>query len=99
MYWNDRRPAEVAAARITAPDGVSTWADVKRGYLSWAYRGKMTSEVAAEVAKGEVPGARRVVFYDGHGKVLVDDRDPGHLPHDGSLSMANFPSLAWWLKD
>jgi hypothetical protein len=98
MHWNDRRPDEVAAVRITAPDGVSTWADVKRGYLSWTYQSTMTPEVAAEVASGEMPSARRVVFYDKDGNVLVDDRDPGHLPQDGSISIANFPSLAWWVK-
>jgi hypothetical protein len=98
MYWNDRRPADVAAARITAPDGVSTWADVRQGYLSWTYQGTMTPEVADKVASGEVPGASRIVFYDRAGNVLVDDRDPGHLPQDGSLSIGNFPSLAWWLK-
>lgn len=97
-YWNDRRPAGVAAARITAPDGVSTWADVRHGYLSWAYRATMTPAVAAEVARGERPGALRVVFYDKDGNVLVDDRDPGHLPQDGGISIANFPSLAWWLR-
>ncbi|RYU14812.1 hypothetical protein [Nocardioides iriomotensis] len=99
MYWNDRRPANVAAVRIIAPDGVSSWADVTHGYLSWTYRSKMTPEVAADLAHGEVPGAQRVVFYDRLGKVLVDDRYPGQLPQDGDLSIANFPSLAWWLKD
>lgn len=99
MHWNDRRPADVAAARITTPDGVETWADVRHGYLSFAYTGKMTPEIAERVARGDAPGARRVVFYDKDGNVLVDDRDPGHAPvGDDDISIANFPSLAWWLK-
>ncbi|MGZ8737510.1 MAG: hypothetical protein ACXWW7_10130 [Nocardioides sp.] len=98
MHWNDRRPAEVAKARITTPDGVSTWADVRDGYLSFAYTGKMTPEIAAEVAHSRPPGALRVVFYDKDGDVLVDDRDPGHVPvGDDDISILNFPSLAWWL--
>lgn len=98
MYWNDRRPAEVAAVEVVTPDGMSSWADVRRGYLSFAYTGAMTPKIAAEVARGERPAARRVVFYDKDGHVLVDDRDPGHLPQEGSRSIANFPSLAWWLR-
>lgn len=98
MHWNDRRPAEVAAARVTTPDGVETWADVRQGYLSFAYTGEMTPEIAAKVARGRQPGALRVVFYDKDGNVLVDDRDPGHWPDDESISILNFPSLAWWLK-
>ncbi len=98
MHWNDRRPADVAAVRVTTPDGVETWADVRRGYVSFAYTGKMTPEIAEQVARGDEPGAQRIVFYDKEGKVLVDDREPGHLPQDGAISIANFPSLAWWLK-
>lgn len=97
MYWNDRRPAEVAAVRIVTPDGVSTWADVRRGYLSFAYTGDMTPRLAAQVARGDEPGARRVVFYDEAGEVLVDDRDPGRVPAEGGLSILDFPSLARWL--
>jgi hypothetical protein len=66
--------------------------------VSFAYTGKMTPEIAEQVARGDAPGAQRVVFYDKEGKVLVDDREPGHPPQDGSMSIANFPSLAWWLK-
>ncbi len=98
MYWNDRRPADVAAVRVTTPDGVETWADVRQGYVSFAYTGKMTPEIAQQVARGDEPGAQRIVFYDKDGNVLVDDRQPGHIPQDGSISIANFPSLAWWLK-
>lgn len=98
MHWNDRRPAEVAAVRVTTPDGVSSWAQVKRGFLSFAYTGRVTPEIAEQVARGENPGAQRVVFYDKDGNVLVDDRDPGHLPGDGELSILSFPSLAWWLR-
>lgn len=98
MHWTDRRPPEVAAVRVTTPDGVASWADVRRGYLSFAYTGEMTPVIAAQVARGDAPGARRIVFYDKDGNVLVDDRDPGQLPQDGSISVANFPSLAWWLK-
>lgn len=98
MHWNDRRPADVAAVRVTTPDGVQSWADVRRGYLSFTYTGRMTPKVSAKVAAGEAPGAQRVVFYDKEGNVLVDDRHPGHLPQDGSISIANFPSLAWWLN-
>lgn len=97
MHWNDRRPADVAAVRVTTPDGVETWADVRRGYVSFAYTGRMTPQIAEQVARGDAPGAQRVVFYDKDGNVLVDDREPGHIPQDGSVSIANFPSLAWWL--
>ena len=99
MFWNDRRPAEVAAVRVTTPDGVSSWADVRRGYLSFAYTGEMTPEIAEQVARGDAPGAQRIVFYDQDGNVLVDDRDPGRVPaRDEDISLLNFPSLAWWLR-
>jgi len=98
MTWNDRRPAEVVAVKVVTPDGKASWADVREGYLSFAYTGRMTPKIAAQVTTGEEPGAQRVVFYDKEGNVLVDDRHPGHLPQDGSISLANFPSLAWWLK-
>jgi hypothetical protein len=98
MTWNDRRPAEVAAVKVVTPDGKVSWADVREGYLSFAYTGDMTPEIAAQVKRGEAPGAKRVVFFDKEGEVLVDDRDPGHLPGPGDLSILNFPSLAWWLK-
>jgi hypothetical protein len=98
MTWNDRRPAEVAAVRVVTPDGKASWADVREGYLSFAYTGDMTPEIAAQVARGEAPGAKRVVFYDAAGEVLVDDRDPGEVPGRGELSILSFPSLAWWLE-
>ncbi|HEX6486410.1 MAG TPA: hypothetical protein VF012_06840 [Nocardioidaceae bacterium] len=98
MTWNDRRPAEVAAVKVVTPDGKASWADVREGYLSFAYTGDMTPEIAAQVARGEAPGAKRVVFYDAAGEVLVDDRDPGEVPGRGELSILSFPSLAWWLE-
>lgn len=98
VTWNDRRPAEVAAVKVVTPDGEASWADVRRGYLSFAYTGEMTPEIAEQVARGEAPGAQRVVFYDADGDVLVDDRDPGAAPATGELSLEHFPSLAWWLK-
>ncbi len=98
MTWNDRRPAEVAAVKVVTPDGEASWAEVREGYLSFAYTGAMTPEIAEQVARGESPGAQRVVFYDADGDVLVDDRDPGAEPDAGELALANFPSLAWWLK-
>lgn len=98
MTWNDRRPAEVAAVKVVTPDGKASWADVREGYLSFAYTGDMTPEIAAQVARGEAPGAKRVVFYDAAGEVLVDDRDPGEVPGRGGLSILSFPSLAWWLE-
>ena len=98
MTWNDRRPAEVAAVRVTTPDGESSRADVTGGYLSFAYTGDMTPEIAERVAVGDAPGAARVTFFDKDGNVLVDDRHPGQLPQDGSISIANFPSLAFWLR-
>ena len=59
----------------------------------------MTPEIAEQVARGDEPGAQRVVFYDKDGNVLVDDRDPGHVPvGDDDISILNFPSLAWWLE-
>jgi hypothetical protein len=99
LFWNDRRPAEVAAVEVVAPDGVSTWADVRGGYVSLAYTGVMTPKLAERVRQGEQPVARRVVFYDSSGEVLVDDRNPGKLPQEGTISIANFPSLAWWLSE
>ena len=98
MTWNDRRPADVAAVKVVTPDGEASWVDVSEGYLSFAYTGDMTPEIAAQVARGEAPGAKRVVFYDASGDVLVDDRHPGQLKQDGSISISNFPSLAWWTK-
>lgn len=98
LYWNDRRPAEVGAVRVVTPDGVSTWASVRRGYVSFSYTGDMTPEVAEQVRRGERPGALRIVFYDNVGELLVDDRDPGHVPREGELSIQSFPSLAWWTK-
>jgi hypothetical protein len=98
MTWNDRRPADVAAVKVVTPDGEASWADVREGYLSFAYTGDMTPEIAAQVARGEAPGAKRVVLYDSSGDVLVDDRDPGDVPASGDLSILNYPSLAWWTK-
>jgi hypothetical protein len=98
LFWNDLRPAEVAAVKVVAPDGVASWADVREGHVSFAYTGEMTPEISAAITRGEEPGAKRVVFYDAEGDVLVDDRDPGHLPAKGELSMSNFPSLSLWLK-
>jgi hypothetical protein len=98
MTWNDRRPVEVSAVKVVTPDGESSWADVGEGYLSFAYTGDMSPEIAEQVARGEAPGARRVVFYDADGEVLVDDRDPGRPPGPGELSILDFPSLAWWLR-
>lgn len=97
MSWNDRRPPDVGAVGITTPDGVSTLVHTNRGYLSFAYTGDMTPAIADQVAAGEHPGAARIVFYDKDGNVLVDDHDPGHA-QDGSLDIADFPSLAWWTK-
>lgn len=99
LTWNDRRPAEVGKIAVTAPDGKELDAVVRDGYVSLAYTGRMTPEMADAVARGETPGARQVTFYTADGTLLVNDRDPGHFPVDGHLSMANFPSLAWWLKD
>ena len=98
MTWNDRRPAEVAEVKVVTPDGKASWADVDEGYVSFAYTGDMTPEIAAQVARGDYPGAKRVVFYDAAGDVLVDDRDPGQVPGRGKLSILSFPSLAWWLR-
>jgi hypothetical protein len=97
MYWNDRRVPEVAAAKVVAPDGETSWAEVDDGYVSWTYTGAMTEQIARRVAQRDTPLPRRIVLYDAEGEVLVDDRSPGRLPQDGSVSIANFPSLAWWL--
>lgn len=99
LTWVDRRPADVARATVVGPDGRELDADVRDGYLTLVHEGSMTPGLAAQVARGEKPQVRRVTFYDQDGNVLVVDRDPGHYPVDGHLSMANFPSLAWWLKD
>lgn len=98
LTWNDRRPAEVARVRVTAPDGRELDADVQQGYLSLAYTGTMTPGLRGQVAAGQTPQARRVTFYDRDGNVLVDDRDPGHLPTAADPGIESFPSLAWWLR-
>ncbi len=99
LTWNDRRPAEVAAALVVAPDGTELHPDVRDGYVSLAWTGRMTPQIAEQVARGEQPDVRRVVFYDAAGRVLVDDRDPGHWPTRKHPGTENFPSLAWWLRD
>lgn len=99
LTWNDRRPAVVGHVGLTAPDGKELDADVRDGFVSLAYTGRMTPELAAQVARGEMPQAQRITFYTADGDLLVDDRDPGRTPQDGSLSIANFPSLAWWLTN
>ena len=81
MTWNDRRPAEVAEVKVVTPDGKASWADVDEGYVSFAYTGDMTPEIAAQVARGDYPGAKRVVFYDAAGEVLV--RRPRPRPRAG----------------
>lgn len=98
LVWNDRRPPEVAHVQVTAPDGRELDADVQDGYVSLAHSAPMTPELRRQLAAGEVPRPRRIAFLDRDGDVLVEDRSPGHVPQDGTLSMANFPSLAWWRR-
>jgi hypothetical protein len=99
VTWNDRRPPEVAAVKVVTPDGVTSWADVEDGYLSFAHTGTTPPQMAEALAAGEVPAVDRVVFYDEDGEVLVDDQDPGHLPERaGELAILDYPSLAWWLR-
>jgi hypothetical protein len=98
LTWNDRRPPEVARATVVAPDGRELEADVEDGYLSLAWSGRMTPELRDQLAAGNAPESRRVVFYDHDGAVLVDDRDPGHVPGENDPGIENFPSLAWWLR-
>lgn len=98
MHWGDRRPAEVAAALVATPDGVAKWADVRRGYVSFVYSGTLTPEQARRVAEGETLGAQRIVFYDKDGDVLVDDRQPEAPRPEGTVTIAHFPSLAWWAR-
>jgi hypothetical protein len=98
LTWNDRRPAEVAKVALTSPDGKEIDADVRDGYLSLSYEGRVTPEIADELARGDVVHVRHITFYDKDGNVLVDDRNVGAIPSADRVSLENFPSLAWWLN-
>jgi hypothetical protein len=98
ITWNDRRPAEVGHVLVTTPDGKELDADVREGYVSLAWTGQMTPEVAQAFARGETPRVRHIAFFDQAGDLLVDDRRVGEIPAPGQISITNFPSLAWWLR-
>ena len=98
ITWNDRRPAEVDHVLVTTPDGKELDADVREGYVSLAWTGPMTPEVARAFARGETPRVRHIAFYDEPGDLLVDDRQVGEIPAPDRVTIQNFPSLAWWLK-
>lgn len=99
LTWNDRRPAEVAKVALTSPDGRELDADVRDGYLSLSYEGRVTPEIAETLARGDLVQVRHITFYDKDGNVLVDDRNVGAMPSPDRVSLENWPSLAWWLKD
>jgi hypothetical protein len=102
VVWNDRRPPEVAAARIVNPDGTTGWADVKDGYLSYGYSAPMTPALRDVVASTDVhTGAyygivTDITLYDAEGNEIAH----GTGIHDGyaNPSIQNYPSLAVTLK-
>ncbi|MGN6574363.1 MAG: hypothetical protein ACTHKG_01625 [Nocardioides sp.] len=98
ITWNDRRPAEVGHVALTTPDGKELDADVREGYLSLAWTGPMTPEVARAFARGEAPRVQHIAFYDESGGLLVDDRRVGAVPTPDRVALENFPSLAWWTR-
>jgi hypothetical protein len=99
VVWNDRRPADVAKAKIVTPDGAASWADVRDGYLSFGYTAPMVPFVADMLRSGGDPLARvEVTFYDEAGQVLVHDANVGETPAEGEIKIANYPSLSWWLR-
>jgi hypothetical protein len=83
---------------VTTPDGKELDADVREGYLSLAWTGPMTPEVARAFARGEAPRVRHIAFYDEAGELLVDDRQVSEIPAPDRVSIQNFPSLAWWTR-
>ena len=81
LTWNDRRPAVVGHVGLTAPDGKELDADVRDGFVSLAYTGHDDARGSPPWSRaGRSPQAKRVTFYTAAGELLVDDRDPGHLP-------------------
>ena len=103
VAWNDRRPPEVAAAKIVNPDGTVGWADVQDGYLSYGYSGEMTPELRREVAGTNVETGppygfvRDITLYDADGLVIARGTDIREgFAHP---SIQNYPSLAVTLKD
>ena len=95
VTWNDRRVPDVARAKIITPDGIATWADVQDGYLSFSHTGDMAPEVAESLRTSTSVQGDRVILYDDAGNVLVDEDGTGGPE---TLSIANYPSLAYWLK-
>ena len=107
IVWADRRPPEVAGVEVHNPDGTVRRADVRDGYLSYAYTAPMTPAVAARFRSGDTGLGDAAVFLDGHGDVLARggmsprQAGPDSWPasaSEGTPALANYPSLAWWLR-
>ncbi len=102
VVWNDRRPPEVAAAKIVNPDGTIGWADVEDGYLSYGYSAELTPAMRREVASTNVQtGApygfvRDITLYDAEGKVI--SRGTDLREGRGHPTLQNYPSLAVTLR-
>ncbi len=94
VTWVDRRPAEVAGARVANPDGTTGRADVHDGYVSYAYAAPMTRAVAERLRSGDTRVG--LTFLAADGSVLARGDRTG--PDEKGVTVANFPTLAWWLR-
>jgi hypothetical protein len=98
VAWNDRLPAEVAAAKVVNPDGTVGWADVVDGYLSYGYSAAMTPALRREVAETDTrTGApygfvRDITLYDASGDEIAHGTDTPDS--DAHPTLLNYPSLA-----
>ncbi len=102
VAWNDRRPPEVAAAKIVNPDGTVGWADVEDGYLSYGYSAEMTPALRRQVAETEFRSSgpygfvRDITLYDAAGRVIARGSDIHQGYADPTIQ--NYPSLAVTLE-
>ena len=102
VAWNDRRPPDVAAARIVNPDGTTGWAEVKDGYLSYGYSAEMTPALrrlvaATDLRNGSPYGfVKDITLYDADGKVIAKGTESRQgYAHP---TIQNYPSLAVTLR-
>lgn len=107
VTWVDRRPAEVAGVLVHNPDGTVGHADVRDGYVSYAYRAPMTPAVAQRFRSGDTNMTAALTFLDADGDVLAEgsldarQANPDNWPEsasEGTPSVMNYPTLAWWLR-
>ena len=97
IYWNDRRPPEVAAARVTTPDGVASWAGEAGLRLLRLHREDDARDRGAG-RPGRRPRRAPGRLLRRGGQRARRRPPPGTPAADGSISIENFPSLAWWRK-